>query len=129
MPHIFQLQVLYLSRFILPGNMSLPKSKTSEGKVSQKVGDEARPVKNVFSLQAGQKVPSSRADFPPVWDGFPYVFLYFALQITKFPYNKELPILHVFITKCLLVCFQLAKLITVKAVKEILHLCKMSVNV
>ena len=42
---------------ILLGDMSLLKSKTSEGKVSQKVGDEARPVKNVFSLQAGQKFP------------------------------------------------------------------------
>ena len=27
----------------------------------------------LFSVQAGQNFLSSRVDFPPVWDGFPYV--------------------------------------------------------
>ena len=47
--------------------------------------------------------PSSRADFSPVWDGFPYAFLYFSLQITKFP-GKELLVLSVFFLFCLFVC-------------------------
>ena len=43
-----------------------------------------RPGKNVFFPASWAKFPSSRADFPPVWDGFPYVFLYF------FPPNHKI---------------------------------------
>ena len=51
--------------------------------------------KNLYFPASCTKFPSSRVDFPPVWEGFPYVFLYFPLQITKFP-CKELPVLPVF---------------------------------
>ena len=48
-----------------------------------------RPGKNVYFPASWAKFPSSRADFLPVWDGFPYVFFFFPLQIphlgTTFP--------------------------------------------
>ena len=53
-----------------------------------------RPGKTVYFPASWAKFLSSRADFP-MWDGFPYVFLYFFLQVTKFP-GKELPVLPVF---------------------------------
>ena len=34
--------------------------------------------KNVYFLASWAKFPSSRVDFPPVCEGFPYVFLYFS---------------------------------------------------
>ena len=40
--------------------------------------------KNVYFPASWAKFPSSRVDFPPVWDGFPYVFLYF------FPPNHKI---------------------------------------
>ena len=55
----------------------------------------SRPGKNVYFRASWAKFPSSRVDFPPVWDDFPYVFLYFSLQITKFP-GKELPVSPIF---------------------------------
>ena len=51
--------------------------------------------KKCFFFFAGQNFPIARPEFPPEWDGFSYAFLYFSLQITKFP-GKELPILPVF---------------------------------
>ena len=46
--------------------------------------DMGRPGKNVYFPASWAKFPSSRVDFPPVWDGFPYVFLYF------FPPNHKI---------------------------------------
>ena len=51
--------------------------------------------KMFISLQTGQNFSSSRADFPPVWNGFPYFFFISFFQITRFP-SKELPVLPIF---------------------------------
>ena len=52
-----------------------------------------RTGKTVYFPSSWAKFPTSRVDFPPVWDGFPYDIL--SLHITKFP-GKELPVLPVF---------------------------------
>ena len=41
--------------------------------------------KNAYFPESWAKFPSSRADFPPVWDGLPYLFLYLfpPVQVTK----------------------------------------------
>ena len=44
----------------------------------------SRPGKNVYFPASWAKFPSSRANFPPVWDSFRYVFIYF------FPPNHKI---------------------------------------
>ena len=58
---------------------------------------EAGLKKNLYFPASCAKFPSSRVDFP-------YVFLYFSLQITKIP-CKELPVLLFFFFFCFCFCF------------------------
>ena len=46
--------------------------------------DMYRPEKNIHFPASWAKVSFSRVDFPPVWKGFPYVYLYF------FPPNHKI---------------------------------------